>query len=93
MVGSSAHGGFSSNTEVAELAIKQANTYCEGLGKKMLLTHMDTGGVQGWSPQHSEIQFQCLAADDPAYTRNRMEKDPNTVIKVENQPAPPASTH
>jgi hypothetical protein len=88
MVGSEARGGFTSNTEVAELALKRANAYCAGLGKKMLLTNINTSGVQGWTPQNSQIEFQCLLANDPAFTRIQLQKEPNTVIEVKGQQPP-----
>lgn len=61
MVGSNAHGGFSSDAEVKALAINRANEYCAGQGKVAQITASTSSGVQMWTPQNSEVQFTCAA--------------------------------
>lgn len=61
MVGSNAHGGFSSDTEVKALAINRANEFCAGQGKVAQVTGSSSSGVQMWTPQNSEVQFACVA--------------------------------
>lgn len=70
-------------TEVKAHGIKRANEYCAAQGKNMILTHTETSGARGWTPQGAEIQFQCLADNDPAYQRVQMRKVPDAVIEVE----------
>lgn len=83
MVGASVRGGMSSNAEVSALSIKRANDFCAGKGKNMLLTTTQNSGVRGWTPQESQIQFQCLEDSDPAYHRVQMRKEADTTIRVE----------
>ena len=64
MVGSSVRGGFTGDTEVKTLAVKRANEFCANKGKTMVLTGSQSSGVQGWTPQNSEVTFTC--ADAPA---------------------------
>jgi len=60
MVGAEARGGLMSRTEVAQLAIKRANAFCESQGKEMSPTHIDSTGVRGWTPQETQFVFQCV---------------------------------
>jgi len=81
MVGVEVRGG-QNWTEVKAHAIKRASEYCVGQGKNMVLTHSETHGARGWTPQDAEIQFMCLADNDPEYKRVRMQKDPDTVVEI-----------
>jgi hypothetical protein len=81
MVGVEVRGGQDWTTVKAH-AIRRANEYCAGLGRNMVLTHSETSGARGWTPQDAEIQFMCLTNDDPEYRRVRMQKEPDTVIEV-----------
>ena len=49
---------------VKTLAVKRANEFCANKGKTMVLTGSQSSGVQGWTPQNSEVTFTC--ADAPA---------------------------
>ncbi|MEJ0004391.1 MAG: hypothetical protein WDN30_14190 [Pararobbsia sp.] len=53
------------------------------MGKNLSLNHKNDSGVRGWTPLESEIEFQCLSEDDPAYQRLQTRKDPDSVIQVE----------
>lgn len=59
MVGTSVHGGFTSDTEVKSGAIKRAQAYCGASGKQMALVSSQSSGTQGWMPQNAEIIFKC----------------------------------
>jgi len=59
MVGSSAHGGFTGDVEVKALAVRRANEFCAGRGQIAQITNSTSSGVQGWTPQNSEVQFSC----------------------------------
>lgn len=80
--------GFKTSNDAEEMTIKRANAYCESLGKKMLLANISGGGVYGFSPRTNQLVFQCLSANDPAFTRTQLQKEPNTVIEVKTQPPP-----
>lgn len=60
MVGSNAHGGFTSDVEVKALAIHRANDFCAGQGKTAKVTESHSTGTQMWTPQNAEVQFTCL---------------------------------
>lgn len=60
MVGSNARGGFTSNTEVKALAIKRANDFCAAQGKVAQVLGSASSGVQMWTPQSAEVQFECV---------------------------------
>jgi hypothetical protein len=67
MVGTSVRGGFTSDTEVKTIALQRANEFCRGMGKSMTLTSSQSSGVQGWTPQNSEVIFSCN--EDPSQTK------------------------
>ena len=67
-VGATMSGNFPSWPEVKGLAMKRGNEYCTSLGKNLMLVKTETHGARGWTPLEAEITFQCLAANDPAYT-------------------------
>lgn len=82
MVGSQARGGMTSNTEVKGLALKRANEFCAAQGKVMSLDAASAAGIQGWTPQTSEVTFFCLDASDPANKRVRVRSRPDAVIEI-----------
>ena len=61
MVGSNAHGGFTSDAEVAGLAIKRANEFCASQGRIAQVTDTRSSGTQMWTPQNAQVQFTCVA--------------------------------
>ena len=61
MGGSNSHGGFSSDAEVAALAIKRANEFCSAQGKVAKVTSSTSSGTQMWTPQNAQVDFTCLA--------------------------------
>ena len=83
MVGVDVRGG-QNWTKVKAHGIRRANEHCASLGKHMVLQHTETSGARGWTPQGAEIQFQCLAEDDPAYQRVRTHKE-GDAVRIEGQ--------
>lgn len=67
-VGATMSGNFPSWPEVKGLAMKRGNEYCASLHKNLVLVKTETHGARGWTPLEAEITFECLAANDPAYT-------------------------
>lgn len=59
MVGTSARGGFTSDTEVKAGALSKARDYCARERKEMALLHSSSSGTQGWTPQNAEVTFKC----------------------------------
>jgi hypothetical protein len=60
MVGSNARGGFTSDADVKALAIKRANEFCAGLGKRAQIIASQSSGTQMWTPQNAEVNFACV---------------------------------
>jgi hypothetical protein len=56
-------------------AISEANAYCQGLGRQMVMMSDQNGGVQ------SRISFRCLAPGDPELKRPNLKPAPNIVIE------------
>ncbi len=77
--------GFSTQGKTNVKALKAANTYCEKLNKKMVLQHSAESGVYGFSPRQNKVIFMCLNESDPAYTRTRMERDPDVIVRHETK--------
>ena len=59
MVGTSARGGFTSDTEVKAGALARARAYCDEQKKGMTLLSSSSSGTQGWTPQNAEVVFTC----------------------------------
>jgi hypothetical protein len=60
MVGANVRGGFASDAEVTALSIRKANEWCASQKKRMELGSSTNSGVQGWTPQQSQILFKCV---------------------------------
>ena len=64
--------------------IAEGNRYCADLGKKFqIVSTQETQPpyVLGNYPR-AEIQFMCLAADDPELQRPKLQKTPDAVIEM-----------
>ena len=59
MVGAHVRGGLTSTMEVKQLAIRRADTFCGGQGKRMALVNVESRGVQGFTPQNADVMFRC----------------------------------
>jgi hypothetical protein len=59
-----------SSAEETMMPIEKANTFCSGMGKKMLLVSSDSGQ---FPTAHADITFKCLAPNDPAFLKAKPE--------------------
>lgn len=55
-----ARGGFSSDGELLEETIKQANAFCASQNKKAVILNTETSGTQMWTPQNNKVVFKCI---------------------------------
>lgn len=67
--------------------IAEGTQYCAVLGKEFQIV-----STQGTQPPYvlgnyprAEIQFMCIAADDPEHQRPKLQKTPDAVIEMRNQ--------
>lgn len=60
-------------------ALEMANTYCERIGREVLVKNTTTGFDR---PMYTySVTFQCLAKNDPNLTRPTYKQSPNVVIE------------
>jgi hypothetical protein len=67
--------GFATQANTNVKALQAANAYCDKLGKHLVFQHNSEAGVYGWSPRQSNLTFLCLNADDPEYTRAKVQPE------------------
>lgn len=60
MIGVNARGGFQSNSELTAQTIRRANEFCHAQGKIAEVESSNSSGVQGWTPQDSQVVFRCV---------------------------------
>ena len=60
------------------LAIKEANQFCESVGKNILVI-----GTREIQPLSAEVTFRCLKTGDVDLVRPTLQPAPNSVIKIE----------
>ena len=60
-VGSSVRGGLTSDAEVKTVSLQRARGFCAGLGSTMTVLNSQSSGIQGWTPQNSDVTFTCTA--------------------------------
>lgn len=68
-VDATTRGAFWSHGETTALAVGKAREFCAAKGKELQTAPARTSGARGWTPLESNITFQCLDANDPAYVR------------------------
>lgn len=68
-VDATTRGGFLSHGETTALALTKAREFCSAKGKEVQAAPAKTSGARGWTPLESDLTFQCLDANDPAYVR------------------------
>ena len=73
--------GFATQANTSMKALKAATAYCGKLGKNLVLRHSAESGVYGFSPRQDQLVFQCLRADDPAYSRTSVQKDADVIAE------------
>ena len=83
-VSSTGRGGYSTGQTTLN-ATQTASRYCEGLGKKMMMRNSESSGVTGFSPVVSNIIFNCLYENDPAYGSVQMTTEPTSKILIERK--------
>ena len=59
MVGLSARGGLTSDTELLAQTMRAAGAFCSRQGRHMELQTSSTTGTQGWTPQGNQVVFRC----------------------------------
>lgn len=60
--------GFKTDVDIEDAAIEKANSYCNGLGKKINIVKTSTSGVYGFTPLRSKVEFKCLSPQELAST-------------------------
>lgn len=73
-VDATTRGGFLSHGETTALALTKAREFCAAKGKELQAAPATTSGARGWTPLESDLTFQCLDANDPAYVRPDLTK-------------------
>jgi hypothetical protein len=73
-VDATTRGGFQSHGETTALAVAKAREFCAAQGKQLQAAPARTSGARGWTPVESDLTFQCLDANDPAYIRPDLSK-------------------
>ena len=66
--------------------ITQGNAYCKGMNKEFQLVNTQETQppyVLGNYPR-SEITFMCITSNDTEFQRPKLQKTPDTVIKIQN---------
>ena len=61
MMGLSARGGLTSDTELLAQTMRAARAFCGHLGRHMELQTSSASGTQGWTPQGNQVVFRCVA--------------------------------
>ena len=72
-------GGSGSGKQSAA-ALQEANKYCLGMHKVIVVRRMDTQSAT-YGSQSTNLVFSCVNEDDPEYTRPNLRQDPTTVIE------------
>ena len=61
-------------------ALREAGTYCAGIGKQVLVKNINTKpGYPGAGS--ADVVFQCLSSSDPALQRPSYQPAPNVIIQ------------
>ena len=61
MMGLSARGGLTGDTELLAQTMRAAGAFYERFGRHMELRTSSTSGTQGWTPQGNQVVFRCVA--------------------------------
>jgi hypothetical protein len=85
MLSSTARGGLFAGQDRINGA-KTANSYCDAMGKHMIVRRVDSSGVAGLTPVTSSFVFSCVGDDDPEYQRPNFRHDPNVVVEDRRSP-------
>jgi hypothetical protein len=64
MITANARGGFSSNGDLENETIQRATNFCAARGLSTSVQNAGASGVQGWTPQNTQVAFKCLPSCD-----------------------------
>jgi hypothetical protein len=72
-------------TTAQQVAMTEANDFCENQGKKLLPLNTNESGIginqAAWGNTGFSMTFRCLSPDDPELKRPQFERSPNVVIE------------
>lgn len=71
---------FSGGSVSAEL-FQEASRFCQSQGKQVMPVQVRSENSGYARPAQSDIQFRCLAANDPDLKRPNLQPTPNVVIE------------
>ena len=79
----SAGGIFVSGASVKIDLLKEANAYCLSMSKEMqILNTREADAIPAVRMPSAEIQFSCLASNDPGLTRPHLQRAPDQIIEI-----------
>jgi hypothetical protein len=83
MVANTGAWSWSSGAALKGDLFQQANAFCQsrGLEVQPINTASNNGSFSQFA--HAELQFRCLASDDPELARPRVRKVPDVVIETD----------
>lgn len=77
----SGHGYAQKAPEAMSSLYREANTYCQNMGKKFVPVSTDSQSFDLYSSSVN-MHFRCLLANDPELERPTMKRIPDTLIEV-----------
>lgn len=80
-------GGFS-GSEAKALAIEEARSFCAAKNRKLQIVNTQQADMRFGVNATAEIQFMCLADNDPELGRPKLVRSPDQVIQVVTPPSP-----
>ena len=72
---------YETQTDTNLKALNIANQYCDQLGKHVMFRQSTETSEHVWSPKQEDLTFVCMNAQDPAYMRAAVEREPAVVAK------------
>jgi hypothetical protein len=76
-------------TTAQQVALTEANRFCEDSGKRFLPMNMAEGSIPiqaaYWGPTKYTVTFRCLLPNDPELLRPNFQQAPNLVIEQRNR--------
>lgn len=62
-------------------ALRVANVYCNQMAKDVMFRQSTETGAHAWWRKQEDLTFVCMDANDPAYMRAAVERDPPVVAQ------------
>jgi hypothetical protein len=59
MISTRARGGLSTDAQLTSKTVAAANAFCGRSGKSAIVQTASSSGVQGFTPQDSQVLFKC----------------------------------